>query len=151
MPRTIGRLNALNVERAKRLGMKPGMYPDGAGLYLQVAQGSARSWIFRYMLDGRARQMGLGPLDAVTLAEARQKAHDARKLKAAGIDPVEQKHALRAGARLARAKLVTFAAVRLAQCRTRSPVVGDAGAIRVPGHRGIAGRGYRHPVGHERP
>ena len=57
MARTVGRLTALKVERAK----KPGMHADGGGLYLQITSGGA-SWIYRYMLNGRAREMGLGPL-----------------------------------------------------------------------------------------
>jgi hypothetical protein len=40
---------------------KPGRYADGNGLYLQVARGGTKSWLFRYMRGGKARQMGLGP------------------------------------------------------------------------------------------
>ena len=53
----------------------PGIYADGGGLYLQVTigrDGSARkSWLFRFSLHGRARHMGLGPFEQVSLAEAR--------------------------------------------------------------------------------
>ena len=54
----IHRLNALAVTRAST----PGMYADGAGLYLQVTHADARSWIFRYSLRGKPREMGLGSL-----------------------------------------------------------------------------------------
>jgi integrase len=103
MARTTGRLTALKVEKAKQ----PGMYADGGGLYLQVTAGGA-SWIYRYMLAGRAREMGLGPLALFGLAEARAKALDARRLRHEGIDPIEARRAMRAQARLDAAKAVTF-------------------------------------------
>jgi len=103
MARTTGRLTALKVERAK----EPGMYADGGGLYLQVTEGGA-SWIYRYMLAGRAREMGLGPLALFGLSEARAKALDARRLRHEGIDPIEARRAIRDQARLDAAKAVTF-------------------------------------------
>ena len=63
------------------------MYPDGGGLYLCVGSQSARSWIFRFARDGRTRYMGLGSLAVMSLAEARQKAGEARRLLSAGEDP----------------------------------------------------------------
>jgi len=103
MARTTGRLTALKVERATR----PGMYADGGGLYLQVTEGGA-SWIYRYMLNGRAREMGLGPLALYGLSEARTVAQDARRLRHQGIDPIEARRAARAQTRLDAAKAVTF-------------------------------------------
>jgi integrase len=103
MARTTGRLTALKVERAKA----PGMYADGGGLYLQVTEGGA-SWIYRYMLVGRPREMGLGPLALFGLSEARAKALDARRLCHEGIDPIDARRAIRAKARLDAAKAVTF-------------------------------------------
>jgi len=103
MARTTGRLTALKVERAKR----PGMYADGGGLYLQVTEGGA-SWVYRYMLAGRAREMGLGPLALYGLSEARTVAQDARRLRHQGIDPIEARRAARAQTRLDAAKTVTF-------------------------------------------
>jgi integrase len=100
---TTGRLTALKVERAKA----PGMYCDGGGLYLQVTKGGA-SWIYRYMLAGRAREMGLGPLALFGLSEARAKALDARRLRHEGIDPIEARRATRSKARLDAAKAMTF-------------------------------------------
>ena len=86
----IGRLTALSVDRAK----EPGYYADGGGLYLQVtananARASAKSWIYRYMLRGKAREMGLGPLSAISLKEARIRASECQKLRYDGIDPIE--------------------------------------------------------------
>ena len=82
----------------------PGLYGDGNNLYLQVNRQGARSWVFRYMSNGKARGMGLGPVDAVTLAEARQAALEARKLLLAGMDPIEHKRARKA----AQADTITF-------------------------------------------
>jgi len=65
------------------------MYPDGGGLYLQVTKSGSRSWIFRYGLKGRTRDMGLGRVDDVTLSQARKAATAARALKAKGLDPIE--------------------------------------------------------------
>jgi len=103
MARTTGRLTALKVRRAQR----PGMYADGGGLYLQITEGGA-SWIYRYMLNKRAREMGLGPLALFGLSEARAKALDARRLRHEGIDPIETRKATRARERLDAAKSVTF-------------------------------------------
>ena len=65
-----------------------GRYPDGGGLYLQITPTGARSWIFRYRVNGRERQMGLGPLEFVSLAEAREKARAARLQRYNGEDPL---------------------------------------------------------------
>jgi len=101
--RTTGRLTALKVSRAKL----PGMYADGGGLYLQITEGGA-SWVYRYMLNGRAREMGLGPLALFGLQEARAKAQDARRLRHEGVDPIEHRRTARAQQQLDAAKAVTF-------------------------------------------
>jgi integrase len=85
----------------------PGMYADGGGLYLQVTERGA-SWIYRYMLNKRAREMGLGPLALFGLSDARAKALDARRLRYEGIDPIEARRAERQQARLDTAKAMTF-------------------------------------------
>ena len=104
MARGIQRLSALRVEKLK----DPGYYADGAGLWLQVTPSGTKSWIFRFMLNGRAREMGLGSLNTFGLAEARAKAADCRKLLHDGIDPIEARNAARAVADLASAKTLTF-------------------------------------------
>jgi integrase len=105
MAREIERLTALKVE-AKDLAA--GMYPDGGGLYLRVTPEGARNWVFRYMLNGRPRWMGLGPLALYGLADARAKALDARRKRHEGIDPIEARRAERARQRLEAAKAIMF-------------------------------------------
>jgi integrase len=104
MARTIGKLTALKIEKAKR----PGMYGDGGGLYLRVTDDGAKNWVFRFMLNGRARWMGMGPLHTVNLAEARKRAADHRLRRHDGIDPIEARRAERLQAQLVAAKAVTL-------------------------------------------
>jgi integrase len=84
------------------------MHPDGLGLYLHVSATGARSWIYRFMLDGRARHMGLGPTHIVSLAEARAEAAECRRLTYEGTDPIEARAAERTAAKLADARAMTF-------------------------------------------
>ncbi|HEY5829996.1 MAG TPA: integrase arm-type DNA-binding domain-containing protein [Hyphomicrobiaceae bacterium] len=65
-----------------------GRYTDGRGLMLLVKPSGARSWVLRYQLDGRRRDMGLGPYPEVTLAAAREKTLAARRQLVEGIDPL---------------------------------------------------------------
>ena len=104
MPRTLNRLSTLKVTQAKQ----PGMYADGGGLYLRVASGGSKQWVFRYSVNGRLRDMGVGPVHTFTLAEARERAREARKLRQDGIDPITQKHARAAALRIADANAMTF-------------------------------------------
>lgn len=80
-------------DRTVRTVRKPGYHHDGLGLNLQVAATGARTWIYQYTMNRRRRDMGLGSLHDVTLAEARAKRDAARKLVKSGIDPLELKHA----------------------------------------------------------
>lgn len=104
MARGTGRLTALKVEKTKEAGM----YADGGGLYLRVTPEGTKNWVLRYMLDRRARWMGLGPLALYSLAEARARALDARRKRHDGIDPIEARRAERARLRLDAAKAITF-------------------------------------------
>src|SRR6516162_11474687 len=92
MSRTLNRLTTLKVSRTKA----PGMYADGGGLYLRVAEGGSKQWIYRYVTNSRPRDMGIGPVHVLTLAEAREKAREASRLRLEGIDPIAAKHAQRA-------------------------------------------------------
>lgn len=73
-----------------------GYHADGGGLYLQVTAAGARSWIFRYQLNKRRREMGLGSTSAVSLLQARERTAEARTQVAHGIDPIEARKTARA-------------------------------------------------------
>jgi integrase len=98
----------LTVSRVQKSG--PGLHSDGDGLYLAVGGAGARSWIFRYRHNGRRRDLGLGPAGVISLAEARVKAIDARRLLAAGIDPIAYRKAAVAEAKAEAARSTTFGA-----------------------------------------
>lgn len=87
---------------------KPGYYGDGGGLYLQVSQYGTKSWVFRFALDGRTRDMGLGSLDTFTLKEARERARKFRQLVADGVDPIEDRLTRRDEARAEAFGRLTF-------------------------------------------
>ena len=104
MGRQQQRLSALQVSKLT----KPGLYGDGGGLTLQITQGGVKSWLFRFMMAGKAYGMGLGPTHTVSLAEARQKALAARKLIIDGINPLAAKKQDKITAALANARMMTF-------------------------------------------
>lgn len=78
----MGKLTALHVRNAK-----PGRHSDGKGLQLLVGPTGAKSWVLRVQKDGRRRDFGLGPVDLVSLQEARDKAIEGRKMVRLGFDP----------------------------------------------------------------
>jgi len=119
----IGKLKAFAVAREKR----PGHYGDGGGLYLQVNHAGSKSWIFRYWVaerdpvtgtvvhdpatkksKGHAREMGLGSFVTVSLAEARERALECRKLRERDIDPIDARQAAKQQAAIERAKSIKF-------------------------------------------
>jgi integrase len=102
--RGTNKLTAARVDRLK----KPGRYGDGGGLWLQIAAGGTKSWLLRYQRDGKARQMGLGPCSLVSLADARERARDARRVLLDGGDPIDARNALRLAAKIEAAKGITF-------------------------------------------
>lgn len=104
MTRGIHKLKARTVETASDTGL----YGDGGGLYLQITKAGVKSWLFRYMRNGKARGMGLGPLHTVSLAEARNKAHECRAMLLEGIDPLDAKENTRKALVAAASKSKTF-------------------------------------------
>jgi integrase len=94
MARTLHQLTARRVDTIKA----PGYYPDGDGLYLRVAPGGTKAWIYRYTIGGRTRDCGLGSYPAVSLAAAREEAVRCRQLRSAGLDPIEERKKQRAAA-----------------------------------------------------
>jgi integrase len=89
---------------------EPGYYGAGQvpGLYLCIAKGGSKSWIYRYQIAGRRRDMGIGSTATFTLAEARDKAFELRRGVARGVDPIDTKRQGRAAAGLDAAKAMTF-------------------------------------------
>jgi integrase len=104
MTRMLGRLSAVRVQSVRERGY----YGDGGGLYLRVAPGGAKGWIFRYGGRGRRRDMGLGGYPAIALAKARELAGDCRSVLAAGLDPIAARNEKRAAAAVEAAKAMTF-------------------------------------------
>lgn len=104
MARPRNRLSARTV--ATRL--QPGYYGDGGGLYLQVSKALTKSWIYRFTLNGQAREMGLGSFITVSLEDARKRAQKARELVEASIDPIEHRKAQEAASALAEASSKNF-------------------------------------------
>jgi integrase len=99
-------LSATKVESLKT----PGDYLDGRGLYLQVRSKTSKSWLFKYSLDKKTREMGLGPLETISLADAREKRDFYRRMLKAEkpVDPIEFRKRERAEAALDRANTITF-------------------------------------------
>jgi hypothetical protein len=135
------------------------MYSDGGGLYLQVARGGSKSWIFRYRFKrstskaGKplAREMGLssvrcdGRLEGTwTLAEARERARLQRQLLDMGKDPIEARKDQALIEALGKAKAVAFEdcakdyisapPLRLEERQTRRPMDGDAQDLGLSDH-----------------
>ena len=86
----IEKLTAKQVQSAdKKLG-------DGGGLWLEVKKSGSKSWIYRYRLNGKDREMGLGSLANVPLKKARKLASKNRELVGEGIDPIDYRKKRRA-------------------------------------------------------
>ena len=92
----------------------PGRHGDDAvrGLMLVVQPGGSRSWMLRYQLNGRRRDMGLGPYPEITLARARERAMEARRLVKEGRDPLAER---------SRGTALTFKAAAEAADREQAP------------------------------
>jgi hypothetical protein len=82
---------------------KPGMHADGNGLYLYVKEGGAKSWIFRYQISGRRREMGLGAVANLTVIPARAEAARLKAIVANKLDPLDEKDRVTAAAHAAKA------------------------------------------------
>jgi integrase len=96
-----GKLHKLSARTVAAL-TRPGRHSDGGGLYLFVSRDAAalrRRWVFRFTQDRKTREMGLGPANGVSLAEARKLAAAARNEVANGRDPIEARDAGRRASR----------------------------------------------------
>ena len=91
----MAKAHKLTAAEVKKL-RAPGKHGDGNGLWLVVTTKDRRAWVLRYMRQGRSRELTLGNADVITLADARQRADDARKALASGVDPIDARKAERA-------------------------------------------------------
>lgn len=87
-----------------------GFYRVGGvrGLYLKVAPGGSRSWILRATVGAKRKDIGLGGFPDVTLQGARERAREHKEQIRQGVDPVQQKKALRVALITAQAKSLAF-------------------------------------------
>ena len=99
MPRKLH--NALTALAVKNAG--PGRHADGGGLHLLVKDSGSRSWVFRFMLNGKSRDLGLGPagVGGLSLSQARDRATELRLKVKAGIDPLAERVVAQAEAKAA--------------------------------------------------
>src|SRR6202022_2486377 len=100
--------NRLSVKFAEKDNLKPGLYHDGGGLYLQVSDRETKAWVYRFMMAGRARKMGLGDFDLVSLKDARKKRDAAYSLVIDGVDPIDERQTRKAAQVAETAKALTF-------------------------------------------
>jgi integrase len=97
--------------------LPPGWHGDGGGLYALIATPGTGSWVYRY----GGKNMGLGPMAVVSLAEARDLAHECRALRARDLDPKTEREAAKAAAKVAEAKAMTFDQAAAAYIRAHAP------------------------------
>jgi integrase len=103
----MAKIDLLSAAKVRNL-KHPGDYLDGRGLYLQVRNESSKSWLLKYSIEKRAREMGLGPAADIPLATARELRDRYRSLLKQGVDPLEHKQAEKSTKALERAKAITF-------------------------------------------
>lgn len=111
MPKVIEELSALDVKRLVHPGGKrSALLSVGGvpGLHLQINPAGGRSWILRVTVGTLRRDIGLGGFPAVTLAQARDKAREARAMIEGGVDPVEARKAAKAALAAAQSRGLTF-------------------------------------------
>ena len=87
--------NSLSQMKAKSLDA--GKYADGQGLWLFKRNRDAGKWILRITVSGRRREMGLGPWPDVSIAEARERAAEARRTLRDGLDPIVERQKQKLG------------------------------------------------------
>ena len=115
--------NALSAQKVKTL-TKPGTYADGNGLTLR-ADANGKRWVQRLTIGGKARNLGLGPYPAVSLAQARQMALDSLQTVREGRDPIAEKQAAKEAARNPAPSTPTFAEAAARVIELRRPTWGN--------------------------
>jgi integrase len=100
----MGKLSAKQVENLTA----PGTYDDGDGLRLVVKPRGSKSWVFRYQIQGKRRDMGLGSFPALSLKSARLTVAEHRRTMADGLDPMADRDTKRKALHQQTAKQITF-------------------------------------------
>src|SRR5215472_14332003 len=108
MARATERLTARAVQTVRAPAGKTKMLADGRGLYLRIGPTGTKSWVYRFTLDGKLHDMGLGQYPDISLAEARERAMTQRRVRLDGQDPIEVRKTSRLAEKLATAKTMTF-------------------------------------------
>ena len=113
---------ALNSAKSVEAIKEVGYHTCGKGLYLQVSKQGTKSWLFRYTspITKKRREMGLGSLGFVSLAEARQLAVDNKRLVLGGKDPIEERKQSLLQKQLEQARNLTFEEVAEACIASKS-------------------------------
>jgi len=115
MPKMVAELSPIEVRRLGHEGSRRrnALHAVGGvvGLYLQVTPTGARSWILRATIGRKRRDLGLGSYPDVTLAQARERAREAKDQIWRGVDPIEERKAARSALAAAQARGKTFADV----------------------------------------
>ncbi|MDE0588574.1 integrase arm-type DNA-binding domain-containing protein [Halocynthiibacter sp. C4] len=112
MPRVAKELSALEVKRLQhpQIGGKVTFSVGGvSGLLLQISPSGSRSWLLRTTVGHKRREIGLGGYPEVSLAEARVRAQNVKEKIYSGVDPVEERRAMREKLAIAQARTLTFA------------------------------------------
>jgi integrase len=122
-------MSGLNPKQVEHLS-EPGRYLDSAGLYLVISNTGSKSWLLRYQLGGKRRDMGLGPFPTVKLKAARLAATEARSLLMQGLDPLDERKAeqqrQKAQRQADKTKAVSFKSLALDYHRAHYQHVTDA-------------------------
>lgn len=112
MPRVAKELSALSVKRLQHPGTGGNAtFAVGgvSGLLMQITSNGGRTWLLRVTVGAKRREIGLGGFPDVTLAQARERAREAKDQIRRGIDPVEERKAVKASLVAARSRGLTFA------------------------------------------
>ena len=112
MPRIARELSALDVKRLQHPGVgRNAVFAVGgvSGLMLQITPTGGRTWLLRATVGAKRREIGLGGFPDVTLAQARERAREAKDKIRNGIDPIEERKAVKASLIAAQRRGLTFA------------------------------------------
>ncbi len=94
MAKTIDPLTATKIDKAKPETKQKKLF-DGGGLFLLIAPSGGKWWRFKYSFSGKSKTISFGTYPEISLAQARERREEARKLLANGVDPSENRKAVK--------------------------------------------------------